>query len=83
MDAFAEITFDVLETVDAGEWAIVSTVLHGRGGGSGAHVDDGYVFAYKLSEDLVVEGWEFNTMQQALKFVAVEQSAAASPQRSA
>jgi ketosteroid isomerase-like protein len=32
MEAFAEITFDIDETFDAGDWAVVSTVLHGRGG---------------------------------------------------
>src|SRR3954451_17613003 len=48
MDAFAEITFDVEETHEVGDWAIVSTVLHGRGGGSGVDVTDRYVFAYRV-----------------------------------
>jgi ketosteroid isomerase-like protein len=66
MDAFAEITFDVEDTYDAGDWAIVSTVLHGRGGGSGVDVDDRYVFEYKVRDGLVVDGWEYHTMDEAL-----------------
>jgi ketosteroid isomerase-like protein len=69
MEAFAEITFDVEETFDADDWAIVSTVLHGRGGGSGVEVNDHYVFVYKVRDGLVVEGWSFNTMEQAFGFI--------------
>jgi ketosteroid isomerase-like protein len=72
MEAFAEITFDVEETVDAGDWAIVSTVLHGRGGGSGIQVDDRYVFVYKLRDGVVIEGHEYKTLKQALEFTGVE-----------
>ena len=66
MDAFAEITFDIEDARDAGDWAIVATVLHGRGGGSGADVDDRYVFAYRLRDGLIVEGWEYHTMEEAI-----------------
>ena len=69
MDAFAEITFDVVETYDGGDWAVVSTVLHGRGGSSGVAVDDHYVFAYKVQGGVVVEGREFHTMDEALSFL--------------
>jgi ketosteroid isomerase-like protein len=79
MDAFAEITFDVQETVDAGDWAIVSTVLHGRGGGSGIEVEDRYVFAYKMREGLVVEGREYHTTDQALAALRGEIPAGSEP----
>lgn len=79
MEAFAEITFDVVETCDAGEWAVVSTVLHGRGGGSGIEVDDRYVFAYRVRNGLIVEGREFHTMDQALSFLGAELSRRPTP----
>ncbi|HWW90446.1 MAG TPA: nuclear transport factor 2 family protein [Solirubrobacteraceae bacterium] len=69
MDAFSEITFDVDDTHDGGDWAIVSTVLHGRGGASGVDVNDRYVFAYRMRDGLVVEGWEYHTMDAALAAV--------------
>jgi hypothetical protein len=45
---------------------IVSTVLQGRGGGSGVNVNERYVFAYRIRDGLVVEGWEHHTMDEAL-----------------
>jgi ketosteroid isomerase-like protein len=66
MAAFAEITFDVEDTYDGGDWAVVSTVMHASGGGSGIEVEDRYVFAYRLRDGLVVEGWEHHTMEEAL-----------------
>ena len=66
MEAFEEITFDVEETYDGGDWAVVSAVLHGRGGSSGADVTDRYVFVYKVRDGLIAEGREYKTMEQAL-----------------
>jgi ketosteroid isomerase-like protein len=65
MDAFDEITFDIEETFDAGDWAIVSTVMHARGGQSGVEIEDRYVFAYRVRDAVIVEGWEHHTMDEA------------------
>ena len=70
VEAFSEITFDVDEVIDAGEYTIAVTVLHGRGGASGAEVSDAYAFVYKVSDGLVVEGWEYRTKEEALEAVA-------------
>src|SRR4051794_32656215 len=40
MDAFAEVTFDIEEAYDGGDWAIVSTLMHASGGASGLDVED-------------------------------------------
>jgi ketosteroid isomerase-like protein len=69
-DSFSEVTFEVLELIDAGDHVIASTVLHAvlRGQGSAsAGVSDTYVFVYKLRDGLVVEGWEYRTKQEALE----------------
>src|SRR6266704_3007227 len=48
VESFSEVTFEVLELIDAGDHVIASTVLHavphGRGSTSGAGVSDTYVF---------------------------------------
>jgi ketosteroid isomerase-like protein len=70
VDSFSEVTFEVLELIDAGDHVIASTVLHGvlRGQGSASPgVSDTYVFVYKLRDGLVVEGWEYRTKQEALE----------------
>jgi ketosteroid isomerase-like protein len=70
VDSFSEVTFEVLELIDAGDHVIASTVLHAvlRGQGSAsAGVNDTYVFVYKLRDGLVVEGWEYRTKQEALE----------------
>jgi ketosteroid isomerase-like protein len=72
VEAFAEITFDILELLDAGDYVIASTILHGRGSVSGAGVSDAYVFVYKVRDAVVVEGWEFRTMQEALELAGDE-----------
>ena len=73
VDSFSEVTFEVLELIDAGDHVIASTVLHavlhGQGSASGAGVSDTYVFVYKLRDGLVVEGWEYRTKQEALEAV--------------
>jgi ketosteroid isomerase-like protein len=70
VDSFSEVTFEVLEVIDAGDHVIAATVLHAvlRGQGSAsAGVSDTYVFVYKLRDGLVVEGWEYRTKQEALE----------------
>jgi ketosteroid isomerase-like protein len=68
--ALTEITFEVRETIDAGDLVVASTILHGRGSASGAQISDPYVFVYEIHDGLVVEGWEFRTMEEALALVA-------------
>ena len=48
MEAFAEITFGIEDSYDAGDWSIVSTLMHASGGASGVEVEDRYVFAYRI-----------------------------------
>jgi ketosteroid isomerase-like protein len=67
VESFSEISFEILELIDAGDHVIASTVLHARGSASGADVSDAYVFVYKLRDGLIVEGWEYKTRQQALE----------------
>jgi ketosteroid isomerase-like protein len=71
VDSFSEVTFEVLEVIDAGDRVIVATVLqavlHGQGSASGAGVSDTYVFVFKLRDGLGVEGWEYRTKQEALE----------------
>ena len=68
VDSFSEVTFEVLELIDAGDHVITSTVLHAVPHGQGsASVRDTYVFVHKLRDGLVVEGWEYRTKQEALE----------------
>jgi ketosteroid isomerase-like protein len=70
VDSFSEVTFELLELIDAGDHVTASTVLHAalRGQGSAsAGVRDTYVFVYKLRDGLIVEGWEYRTKQEALE----------------
>ena len=71
VDSFSEVTFEVMELIDAGDHVIASTVLHGvlrrQESASGAGVSDTYVFVSKLRDGLVVEGWEYRTKQEALE----------------
>jgi len=77
IDSFSEVTFEVLELIDAGDHVIASTVLHvvlrGQGSASGAGVSDTYVFVYKVRDGLVVEGWEYRTKQEALEAVGLSE----------
>jgi ketosteroid isomerase-like protein len=77
VESFSEVTFDVLELIDAGDYVITSTVLHavlhGQGSASGAGVSDTYVFVYKLRDGLIVEGWEYRTKQEALEAVGLSE----------
>jgi ketosteroid isomerase-like protein len=71
VESFSEVTFEVLELIDAGDHVIASTVLHAvlRGQERGAGVSDTYVFVYKLRDGLIVEGWEYKTKEEALEAV--------------
>jgi ketosteroid isomerase-like protein len=73
VESFSEISFEILELIDAGDHVIASTVLNGRGSASGAEVSDVYVFVYKLRDGLVVEGREYRTREQALKAVGLSE----------
>jgi ketosteroid isomerase-like protein len=66
LESFSEITFELLELIDAGDYVIASTLLHARGSASGVDVTDRYVFVSRFQDGLVVEGWEFRTKQEAL-----------------
>jgi ketosteroid isomerase-like protein len=78
LDSFSEVTFEVLELIDADDHVIASTVLHAvlREGGSasGAGVSDTYVFVLKLRDGLVVEGWEYRTRQEALDAIGLSEN---------
>src|SRR3954469_18341817 len=57
-DSFSEVTYEVLELIDAGDHLIISTVLCAVPLGQGsAGVRDTYVFVHKMRDGLVVEGW--------------------------
>src|SRR6188472_651581 len=75
--SFSEVTFEVLEVIDAGDHVIASTVLHavlhGQESASGAGVSDTYVFVYKLHDGLVVEVWEYRTKEEALEAVGLSE----------
>jgi ketosteroid isomerase-like protein len=69
VDSFSEVTLAVRELIDAGDRVIVPTVLHARMRDSETEVSDTYVFVWRLSEGLVVEGWEYRTKEEALEAV--------------
>src|SRR5436190_23117342 len=80
VESFSEVTFDVLEVIDSGDYVITSTVLHavprGQESASGAGVSDTYVFVYQLRDGLVVEGWEYRSKQEALEAVGLSEQEA-------
>ena len=68
LESFSEISFEILELIDAGDDHVIgSTVLRARGETSGADVSDAYVFVYRLRGGLIVEGWEYRTKEEALE----------------
>src|SRR5919204_6964339 len=77
VDSFSEVTFEVLELIDAGDHVIASTVLHavphGQGSASAAGISDTYVLVFKLRHGLVVEGCEYRTRQEALEAVGLSE----------
>jgi ketosteroid isomerase-like protein len=77
VDSFSELTFEVLELIDAGDHVIASTVLHavlhGQESASGAGVSDTYVFVYKLRDGLVGEVWEYRTKEEALEALGLSE----------
>jgi ketosteroid isomerase-like protein len=76
-DSFSEVTYEVLELIDAGDYVIISTVLHavprGQGSASAAGVSDTYVFVNKQRDGLVVEGWEYKTKQEAFEALGLSE----------
>ena len=76
VESFSEVTFEVLELIDAGDHVITSTVLHAVLHGqesASAGVSDTYVFVFKLRDGLVVEGWEYRTRQEALETLGLSE----------
>ena len=71
IESFADIKFDVLEVRGEGDYVIASTVIRCRVRDSDITVDDAYVFVTKVREGLVVEGWEYQTMKEALEAVGL------------
>jgi ketosteroid isomerase-like protein len=67
IEALSEITFDIVELIDAGDRVIASTVLHGRGNVSGVEVSDPYVHVYRFRDGVVVEIWEYRTLPEAVE----------------
>ena len=78
VDSFSEVTFEVLELIDAGDHVIVSTVLHVvlRGQGSASGISDSYVFVFKSRDGLLVEGWEYRTKHEALEALGLSEQGA-------
>ena len=77
VDSFSEVTFELLEVIDAADHVITSTVLHavlhGQGAPAAPGVSDTYVFVFKVRDGLVVEGWEYKTKQEALEAVGLSE----------
>jgi ketosteroid isomerase-like protein len=73
IESFAEIKFDVLEVREAGDYVVASTVLRCRVRDSGISVNEAYVFVIRVRDGLVVEGWEYRTMEEALEAVGLSE----------
>jgi ketosteroid isomerase-like protein len=71
IESFSEIKFDVLAVRDAGDYVIASTVIRCRVRDSGISVKDAYVFVNRVRDGLLVEGWEYRTMEEALEAMAL------------
>jgi ketosteroid isomerase-like protein len=73
IESFSEIKFDLLEVRDEGDYVVASTVIRCRVRDSGINVNDAYVFVGRVRDGLVVEGWEYRTMEEALEAVALSE----------
>jgi ketosteroid isomerase-like protein len=73
IESFSEIKFDVLAVRDAGDYVVASTVIRCRVRDSGISVNDAYVFVNRVRDGLVVEGWEYRTMEEALEAMALSE----------
>jgi ketosteroid isomerase-like protein len=73
IESFAEIKYDLLEVRDAGDYVFASTVLRCRVRDSGISVSDAYVFVSRFQDGLVVEAWEYRTMEEALEAVRLSE----------
>jgi len=73
VDSFSDVTIEMRELIDADDLVVAPTVLHGRLRDSGVEVSDTYVFAFKLQDGLIVEGWEYRTTEEALEAVGLSE----------
>jgi ketosteroid isomerase-like protein len=73
IESFSEIKFDLLEVRDEGDYVVASTVIRCRVRDSGITVNDAYVFVGRVRDSLVVEGWEYRTMEEALEAVGLSE----------
>jgi ketosteroid isomerase-like protein len=73
IESFSEIKFDLLEVRDEGDYVVASTVIRCRVRDSGISVNDAYVFVIRVRDGLVVEGWEYRTMEDALEALALSE----------
>jgi ketosteroid isomerase-like protein len=73
IESFAEIKYDLLEVRDAGDYVFASTVLRCRVRDSGISVNDAYVFVSRFRDGLVVEVWEYRTMEEALEALGLSE----------
>jgi ketosteroid isomerase-like protein len=73
VESFSEVKVDVLEVRDAGDYVFASTVLRCRVRDSGISVNDAYLFVSKVRDGLVVEVWEYRTMEEALDAVGLSE----------
>jgi ketosteroid isomerase-like protein len=73
IESFSEIKFDLLEVRDEGDYVVASTVIRCRIRDSGISVSDAYVFVNRVRDGLVVEGWEYRTMEEALEALALSE----------
>ncbi len=71
IESFSEIKYDLLEVREAGDYVVASTVIRCRVRDSGISVNDAYVFVTRVRDGLVVEGWEYRTMKEALEAVGL------------
>jgi ketosteroid isomerase-like protein len=76
IESFSEIKYDLREVRDVGDYVIASTVIRCRVRDSGISVNDAYVFVIRVRDGLVVEGWEYRTMEEALEAVGLSEQGA-------
>ncbi len=73
IESFSEIKFDLLEVHDEGDYVVASTVIRCRVRDSGISVNDAYVFVNRVRDGLVVEAWEYRTMEEALEALGLSE----------
>ena len=73
LDTFDDLRFELHESVDLGDQAVVVTDLLGRGRESGADVRGVYVFLLTVRDGTIVEGGEYATKEEALEAVGLSE----------